>query len=70
MLNKKLRLTMAIVLLLSILVTTYATTIEALAKSFVEYEQEQYLKNGPSPMDATPNNISLGGDQTALPGSK
>jgi beta-mannosidase len=67
MLNKKLRLTMAIVLLLSILVTTYATTIEALAKSFAEYEQEQYLKNGPSPMDATPNNISLGGDQTALP---
>ena len=65
--NKRFKILMAAVLLTSIMLTAYATTFSALAKSFAEIEQENYLKNGPSPMDATPSNITLGGDQNALP---
>ena len=67
MLSRKSKLFVAVILLVAILTTTYATTINVFALSFAEYEQEHYLKNGPSPMDATPDEITLGGNQNTLP---
>lgn len=67
MLSRKSKLFVAVILLVAILTTTYATTFNVLALSFAEYEQEHYLKNGPSPMDAAPNVITLGGNQNTLP---
>lgn len=67
MLRRMLKKSVAALLIAMVFLTAYATTFEALAKSFAEYEQENYLKNGPSPMDAAPSEITLGTDQTRLP---